>query len=355
MTCGHVSTAKPGEMTASTLPWLWRFYRLSHLNGENKPQNLSELRFAFLLSIEFISPSQDTLFNSISSQGDHAHPGNRGHARLPVAKTGALASHVFPRLLAARPWKKGGTWETSSTALERAAITPARKASAGGQTLGVLRGGMAAALLVSFDSRVTFTWGTVGCNRTAAWHKHGTKVPKAFCKALAMLGEPCCPITHPRSPPPSHGKGTFCFHIGPVLPRGATQLHLDLPAATLPEEQTLCPGPRLPSPAGTDALHWAASAPRALTPSRQVDGEGPRAGQSRRRFPGCAAGAAICSRSERGRSQPCHLQPSLATLGSTESALPACFPARNGARCCRQSSKSRMLPCPSPGPTPARG
>lgn len=68
-----------------------------------------------------------------------------------------------------------------------------------------------------------------------------------------MLGEPCCPTTHPRSPPPSHGKGTFCFHIGPALPRGATLLHLDLPARganPLPRSQAALSGRNRCAPLG---------------------------------------------------------------------------------------------------------
>lgn len=39
--------------------------------------------------------------------------------------------------------------------------------------------------------------------------------------------------------------------------------------------------------------------------------------------PASVVGAAICSPSEQGRGQPCHLQPSLALLGSVQPALPA--------------------------------
>lgn len=85
-------------MTASTLPWLWRFYRLSHSKGKIKTPHLPELRFAFPLDTEFVSPSWDMLFNSISSQGDQAQPSKRGQPAFESKdESPGIAARVFPQ------------------------------------------------------------------------------------------------------------------------------------------------------------------------------------------------------------------------------------------------------------------
>jgi len=181
----------------------------------------------------------------------------------------------------------------------------------------MLRGGTAAALPVRFDSRVRFTRGRGGCNCTAAWHKSTRSLWQCQGSPATPqhLLEPPSPVSRPRLEPYAKPRER---HISPSHKSCAAP-----GPSTLAEEQTLHPGPQLLSPAGSAELRRAASAPRAST---RAGGETPGAGRSHRRSPSRparAAGAAICSPSERGRSQPCHLQPSLATLGST-SALPAC-------------------------------
>lgn len=129
---------------------------------------------------------------------------------------------------------------------------------------------------------------------------HGTKpaqkCQKSFCKALAMLWEPC----HPTTPPLHQAMGKACFTFLQVL-CFPPQLHLH-PSCLR----------------GREPKSWA-------TP------------------PAFAFPARACSRnshlvpSERGRSQPCHLHPSLATLGSTSAPQSQSSSALQAANrgCCR--------------------
>lgn len=84
------------------------FYRLPHSHGENKTPNLSEIRFA--LSVELVSLSQDTPFNSIFSQGEHAHLSYRGQPGFQIAKLRALASQCMcsPGCMLPEPSRDGG-------------------------------------------------------------------------------------------------------------------------------------------------------------------------------------------------------------------------------------------------------